>query len=254
MPATRKPLSALAQLANLTVIQLSNWRWSWRGTLVTGIAAPLLSVVALGFFARDSGPEALSYVLIGNVVLALMFTLMTRVTSNFAFMRANGALDYFASLPIHKHNLILATILAFFLLSLPAVFVTIFVGAWILGVPLAPNLLFLPILPLTAIPLAAVGAYIGIRTRTLEDATSIATMLTLVMLGLGPVLIPPDRLPDLLLTLGYLSPATYAASALRQTLLGPITPRLLLDIAVLLLLSIILLWAVARKMQWRERI
>ena len=123
------------------------------GTLVTGIAAPLLFVVALGFFARDSGPDALSYVLIGNVVLALMFTLMNRVTSNFAFMRANGALDYFASLPIHKHNLILATIFAFFLLSLPAVLITIFIGAWILGVPLAVNPLFLPILPLTAIPL-----------------------------------------------------------------------------------------------------
>jgi ABC-2 type transport system permease protein len=173
--------------------------------------------------------------------------------SNFAFMRANGSLDYFASLSIHKHNLILATLFAFFLLSLPAVLITIFVGAWILGAPLTPNPLFLPILPLTAIPLAAVGAYIGIRTRTLEDATSIATMLTLVMLGLGPVLIPPARLPDLLLTLGYLSPATYAASALRQTLLGPITPRLLLDVAVLLLLAIPLLWVVARKMQWREQ-
>ena len=248
-----KPLSTPRQLANLTIIQLSNWRWSWRGTLVTGIAAPLLFVVALGFFARDSGPDALSYVLIGNAVLALMFTLMNRVTSNFAFMRANGALDYFASLPIHKHNLILVIIFAFFLLSLPAVLITIFVGAWILRVPLAPNPLFLPILPLAAVPLAAVGAYIGVRTRTLEDATSIATLLTLVMLGLGPVLIPPDRLPDLLLTLGYLSPATYAASALHQTLLGPITSRLVLDLLVLLLLSIILLWAVARKLQWRER-
>jgi len=137
--------------------------------------------------------------------------------------------------------------------ALPAVLITIFVGAWILGVPLVVNPLFLPIFPLTTIPLAAVGAYIGVRTRTLEDATSIATLLTLVMLGLGPVLIPPDRLPDILITLGYLSPATYAASALRQTLLGPITSRLLLDLTVLLILSIILLWAVARKMQWRER-
>jgi ABC-2 type transport system permease protein len=35
----------------------------------------------------------------------------------------------------------------------------------------------------------------------------------LVMLGLGPVLIPPDRLPGIMLILGRLSPATYAASA-----------------------------------------
>ena len=57
-----------------------------------------------------------------------------------------------------------------------------------------------------------------------------------------------------MITFGYLSPATYAASALRQTLLGPITSRLVLDLLVLLLLSVILLWAVARKLQWRERV
>ena len=77
--------------------------------------------------------------------------------------------------------------------------------------------------------------------------------LTLLMLGLGPVVIPPDRLPATLQTIGRLSPATYAASALRQTLLGPVTPQLWLDLGVLLLLGIFVFWMVDRKMDWRQR-
>ena len=77
-------------------------------------------------------------------------------------------------------------------------------------------------------------------------------ILTFIMTGLGPVVFPPDRLPEILLKLGWLSPATYAASALRQTLLGPITPRLALDLIVLLGLAFVALWIVSRKMDWRN--
>jgi ABC-2 type transport system permease protein len=67
-----------------------------------------------------------------------------------------------------------------------------------------------------------------------------------------PVLLPADRLSRSTLVLGQLSPATYAASALGQTLLGPVTGRLLLDLAVLAGLSIVSFGLVGRKMNWRQ--
>jgi ABC-2 type transport system permease protein len=54
-----------------------------------------------------------------------------------------------------------------------------------------------------------------------------------------------------MLAAGWASPATYAASALRQTLLGPVTPRLALDLAVLVVIAALLLALVSRKLQWR---
>jgi ABC-2 type transport system permease protein len=92
---------------------------------------------------------------------------------------------------------------------------------------------------------------IGVLARTQAESGTISTLLTLVMLGVGPVVIPPDRLPPFLQALGRLSPATYAASALRQTLLGPVTPQLWLDLSVLLLLGGFVFWLVDRKMDWR---
>jgi ABC-2 type transport system permease protein len=76
--------------------------------------------------------------------------------------------------------------------------------------------------------------------------------LTLGMAGLGPVVVPPDRLPRTLRVLGRLSPATYAASALRQVLLGPVTIQILIDLAVLTAMAVLLFGVVIKTMDWRQ--
>ena len=93
---------------------------------------------------------------------------------------------------------------------------------------------------------------IGSSARSPEEAGSLSLVATLVMLGLGPVVIPPDRLPDIMLALGHLSPATYAASALRQTLLGPVTGRIVPDLIMLMGMITLVFWLVGKKMDWRQ--
>jgi len=220
--------------------------------VIAGTVVPLLSTVALGLFARDSGSYALGYVLTGNLVLALMFGTLDKVASNFAFMRARGMLDYFAALPIRSAALVLATVLAFFLLSIPSVLVTLLFGAWYLGIEITYRPLLLVVLPLAAFSLAGIGAWIGVTVRTPEEAGSLSTLLTLCLLGIGPVLVPSERLPNFLVTLGWFSPATYAASALRQVLLGEPGWRLLLDMAILVLLTVVVLWGVGARMEWQR--
>ena len=239
------------QLADLLLVQLANWRWGWRSMVVLGMAAPLLSITMLGILIRDSGVVALEYVLVGNVVLALMFENQNKVSSNFAYMRARGTLRFVATLPVYKSALILATVVAFLLLALPAVVVTIAAGSRILGVELAPSPWVLLVVPLCAIPLASLGALVGSIARTPEEAGSVSLLLTLLLLSLGPVLVPPERLPEALNLAGYASPATYAASALRQVLLGPVNGRLALDLGVLAGLSMVVLWFVERRLRWR---
>jgi len=246
------PQPLYQQLLDLILIQLSNWRWAWRGMIITGVIGPTFSIVALGLFARGSDPVALGYILTGSMVLNLMFENQDKVCSNFSYMRAVGMLNYFAALPIQRYSLVLATVLAFLFLSLPSLVITTYVGILFLHIRLAPSPLIVLVIPLVAIPLAGIGALIGTTSRTPEEAGSISMILTFVMTGLGPVLIPPDRLPGILLKLGWLSPATYAASALRQTLIGPITLRFVLDLLVLLALASATLGLVSRKMDWRN--
>lgn len=247
-----RPQGILIQLGDLFLMEMTNWRWSWQSLLITGMITPLLSTLALGVFARDSGQEALAYVLSGNVVVSLMFGNMRSIQSHVVFMRFGGALDYFATLPVRRYLLILAMMLAFLLLSLPSLAVTILVGALALHIPLHLSPLLFLVVPVCAVPLSGIGALIGVRARTPQEAGSIDLVLTLVLSGLGPVLIPPDRLHPLLVALGRFSPATYAASALRQVLLGPLTGQVILDLVVLALLAAAIFWLVASRLDWRQ--
>ncbi|MBL7198648.1 MAG: ATP-binding cassette domain-containing protein [Anaerolineae bacterium] len=114
------------------------------------------------------------------------------------------------------------------------------------------NPIFFLVMPLCAVSLSGIGALIGVRARTPQEADALNLFLTLVMAGLGPVVIPPDRLPRILLVLGRFSPATYAASAFRQALLGPLTGQILVDLGVLTAMSAAVFWLVGRKMDWRQ--
>jgi ABC-2 type transport system permease protein len=240
------------QVVDLFSIELTNWRWSWRSMVITATLAPVFSTLALGIFARDSGSEALAYVLTGNVILSLMFGNMNSVQSHFSFMRFQGVLDYFATLPIYRPILILAVVLSFLLLSLPSLVVTFLLGSTVLGVPIVLHPLLVLVVPLSAVSLSGIGALIGTCARTPQEGDALSLTLTLGMAGLGPVVVPPDRLPRTLRVLGRLSPATYAASALRQVLLGPVTIQILIDLAVLTAMAVLLFGVVIKTMDWRQ--
>lgn len=167
------------QFHDLFLIQLANFRWSWRSMLITGICAPVLMTISFAVVAQGTNvPHLLS----GGVVLSLMFQNQNNVAGNFAHMKFAGMLDFFATLPIHRSLVVLATVLAFYVLPLP-----------------------------------------------------------------------PDRLPDWVLAISHASPTTYAASAIRQVLLGPVTPRLWLDAAVLAGVTVLTLWWVGHRLPWRQK-
>lgn len=253
IPMQRKRPSLFVQLVDLFLIEATNWRWSWRTMIFVGTAGPVLGILGLGLFARDSGPEALAYVLTGNLVISLMLGNMGSVESHFSFMRFRGTLDYFATLPIHRFVLIVAVLIAFFLIHLPAMLSTLLLGVLVLRVPLHFHPLLLLVVPLCALPLSGIGALIGTRVRNPQDGGSICLLITMIMSGLGPVVAPSERFPALLVALGHLNPAVYAASALRQTLLGPVTGRIWLDLAVLIGASALVLWLVGHWLDWRQR-
>jgi ABC-2 type transport system permease protein len=242
-----------AQLVDLFLIELTNWRWAWRTMIITSMITPLLSMAAFGVFARDSGHESLVYILSGNVVLSLVFGTLDNVQGHFIYLRVMGTLDYFATLPIRRYIFILSVVVAFLALSLPALIVTMIAGSYLLGVALKPSPLILLVIPICATSLAGIGTLIGANAGTPEDSGSIGLLVAAAMLGIGPVIVPPDRLPGILVLLGRVNPATYAASAIRQTLVGPITPQFVLDIAVLLGFSIVSLVLVSAMMDWRQK-
>lgn len=249
-----KPQAIIYQLMALIYIQLSNWRWGWRNLVIIGMVLPLISMAGLGVFAQDSGVEALTYVVTGSIVLAILFEHQNKVASNFAFMKASGSLQYFYTLPIKHFMLVIATTISFFIMFIPALLVILFTGYWLWDIPFIFSPLLLIIIPLSILPMAGLGAIIGLSFNRIEAALAANRLLVVLMFAIGPVVIPPDRLPEWLNKLGYLNPAVYAASALRQGLLGPVTSRLFIDILVLLLVLIVTFGFISQKMRgWYDK-
>jgi ABC-type Na+ transport system ATPase subunit NatA len=96
----RRHHPVLVQLVDLFLMELTNWRWSWRHVLLSGTITPLFTIVALGVFARDGGRETLVYVMTGNIVVSLLFGTMNNVQGHVEFLRFQGGLDYLATLPV----------------------------------------------------------------------------------------------------------------------------------------------------------
>ncbi len=109
------------------------------------------------------------------------------------------------------------------------------------------------VIPLITLSLCGLGGLIGIVGKNPEEVGSLSMLATFLLIGLGPVVIPADRLPTILNTIGLLSPATYAASALRQTVLGqPDRIPLTVDMLVLCAMMVGFLWLVGQRMDWRQ--
>jgi len=234
------------------LIELTNWRWTWRTMIVLGMLTPLGGIVVLKMLMRDATHGELAYILAGNTVLSVIFENQHRVAGHIVFMRGHGTLDYFSSLPVRKSTLLLAIIAAFLLLSLPAFLVTVAAGAVVLGLPLHPSPLLVLVLPIVALPMAGVGALIGVLARSGPEANSLGILATFAMAGLGAVILPPDRVPDWLEQLGRLSPATYASAALRQVIIGPVTSSLIWHLCALLAIAAVVFWVAGRKLDWRQ--
>lgn len=253
MPSNRRRWRPKGQLADLVLIQLSNWRWAWPQLVLVGMITPVVSMLALTIFTGGHDHEAQEHILVGILILALLFQNQNQVAGNFSFMKMNGTLDFFAALPVSRVLLAVATVSAFCVLSLPALLVTVGVGTLIVHVGLSLNPLLLVVVPLCVIPAAAIGAIIGSLANSIEESTSISLVMTFILTGCGPVLFPPSRLPGFVQVIGRFNPATYAESALQATLIGPVGPHLAIDAGVLAAFAAASLLLMVTKMPWRAR-
>jgi ABC-2 type transport system permease protein len=106
---------------------------------------------------------------------------------------------------------------------------------------------------LALLPSAGLGAFIGSRSGTIEQASSLSLATTLLMMAAGPVAVPPELLPDALVWIGHVNPAVYAADSLRHSLTAPADISTLADMAVLAAFSAAVWGLTSTRMHWRAR-
>lgn len=237
---------------DLFVIQLANWRWSWPATLINGLLVPLTTFFFFKMITSGDSTQINLYLISGNIIVSLLFTTMYGTCARFAFMRTFGVLDYYATLPVYKPLLVLAVNCGFLVLTLPTAFLTLLLGEWFFSLQVSVNPTFIILVPLASFSLSAVGAFVGVVAPNFDTATTISGILQFVFMGASPVLIPAERLPEIVQWFSYLLPSTYAADALRLSLTEQYSGRFFLDLAFLIIFDLAAMIFVASKMEWRQ--
>jgi ABC-2 type transport system permease protein len=243
---------------DLYLMQLANFRWTWRWQVIGGLVAPLSFMFMLNtLLERPAGTaEAVAvgaHILAGNLVMSTVFTTMGHTASRFAWLKETEGLDYYATRPIDRAMMVAAVLLAFITLGLPNLLATVALGKLLFALPLSPHPLALLAILLAALALASVGAMVGILAPDQTTQQVADNLLLFAMLFLSPVLIPVERLPPLLQWTSTLLPTSYVVDALRQLLVGVVDGGVVLDLVVLAGFSAAALLLATRRLDWRGR-
>lgn len=170
-------------------------------------------------------------VVAGSTVLVVAFVALNLLAQRIGALRASGALDYYAALPVPSSAVVLGTASSYATFTVPGTVVTAVVGCLLYDLPLGRLWVLAPVVVLAGASLAGLGALIGLLAPRAELATVAGQLGMSLVLFVG--IIPRDRLPGVVQLLRAALPASYAVDALAETFRPAVRwGRVLLDLGV----------------------
>jgi len=210
--------SFMAATAAVYAGQLARARTARGPLLFVATLQSLGIVVLLRGVVRDDGAVTASAIVAGSTVLVAAFVGLNLLAQRFGALRAQGALDYYAALPISGGSVVLGTTASYATFAIPGALLTAVVGAAMYGLSFSHLWLALPTMVVAGIALSAVGAAIGLLLPRPELATVAGQLAMTAVLFLG--VIPPGHMPAGVRGLRDVLPSTYAVDALTAALRG----------------------------------
>lgn len=152
--------------------------------------------------------------LLGIFPFVIMFIITSITTLR---ERTGGTMERLMALPIGKLDLVLGYMLAFGLLAVVQATLASLVLLYGLGLDVAGPHWFLVVMALAdALLGTALGIFVSAFARTEFQAVQFMPALIIPQILIGGLLMPLSRMPDVLETVAYCLPLTYAIDALNE--------------------------------------
>lgn len=198
--------------------QLSRVRVA-RGPLLFVATLQSLGILALlkGVMRAPDRTTSAS-VVAGATVLVVAFVALNLLAQRFGALRAAGALDYYAALPVPASAVVLGVAASYATFTLPGAVATAVSGAAMFGLPMGQIWLVVPVIVCAGVALSGVGAVIGLVMPRAELATVAGQLGMTAVLFLG--VIPPSHLPAAIRAARDCVPAALAVDAFASGLHG----------------------------------
>jgi ABC-2 type transport system permease protein len=231
--------------------QLFELRLAWFWYLIQMAFVPLSFLAFLWLFLGQKQPEAMLFIVTGSLVMNISLGAMLSLGQEIGWLKDENAYEYYASLPISRGVFLTALATRGVLLSLPSTFMVFAIGALSFG--LAFNVTALFVLIMNAYAMMGLGAFIGFWSPSGRVANLVTQIVQPLIVFFAPVYITWEQLPVPLQVTARFLPTTYAAEALRKAVTGASLFQLWPEVLVLLGFTVISLYLVTFKLDWRAR-
>jgi len=219
--------------------------------LISTVISPLSLLLVITFV---SGGHLFGTAIEGGLIM-IFFSSGIALQSDLAHLKNDFKLqDMIVSSPTTSRMYMGGMALAEIVYSLPALVILVALA----GIYLHPTLIQTGILTIVLLLMFAVSVAIGFMLSTFSSdvvqSYAFSRLLSLLFATLPPVYYPITYVPSPFNYLAYLSPTTYAAEIMHSAtgFLNISTRMLILDWAVLLVVSTVILYIAVKKTRWRD--
>jgi ABC-type multidrug transport system permease subunit len=203
-----------------------------------------------GVFAKGK-PQVVSYFL-GPVIAFNVMGSFWGLSVALVMFREQGILRRFHIAPVTATDMLASSILANFVLTLPTVFLEIFLSWAIFHVPNFGNLVSLAIfVVIGTISFASLGLVVASVTNTMQETQVINQLIWLPLIFLSGATLPLPYLPQSVQKIALFLPATYLVNGLQDALYASLPIwKLLIQISSLLIWAVLTFFVATQLFRW----
>ncbi len=253
-PPSRRGLRFwLVQYAGLTRVMLTEYRNTAWLHIMFGFLMPLGMLFFLKYAVGDVSPERAIFLVGGNLTTSVVYGPTMLIINKIGWGRHTRDFDYWAALPLPKLALVLAMVTVALILAVPGLVILWLAGSLMLGLPLTGGAALLPLIPLGALSLVGLGAFLGTYAKDGQTANQLANLMMAFVTFLSPTMIPLEAMPAPLRVVAPFTPITYVSDAFRAALAGNFGPSFAYDVAIMTLFGLGMLTLAHFKLDWRSQ-
>ena len=192
-----------------------------------------------------------NYIIPGLVAILMQMIAIFLASGSIVRERERGTMEQLMVTPVHPLGLMLGKVAPYLVLGLGETALILAIMRWAFDVPIYGSLIFLfAIMIVYLAALLAFGLFISVRAKTEMEAMQTAQMLVLPSIFLSGYIFPQAGLPYPLFVIGLFLPATHMIAIMRGVVLRDAGPLdLVPNVLALLAISVVLVWASARRLK-----
>jgi ABC-2 type transport system permease protein len=204
-----------------------------RRTLAMLLILPCVLITLMWWMYDDANPllfDRIGPALLATFPVIVMF-LVTSVTT--LRERSSGTLERLLAMPMGKLDFLVGYAIAFGLVAAVQSVLAVAVSVGLLGLDVTGPLWLLTVVAVVdAVLGSALGLFVSAFAQTEFQAVQFMPALVIPQLLLCGLLVPRDRLPDVLSTLSDVLPLSYAVDAMQHLTTSASTGQVWRDVAV----------------------